>query len=161
MVPFTAPDQTVLPAWIDYNGHMNVAYYVLAFDKVTDALCDSAGLGEQNIARTGHSIFTLDMNVTYHRELKEGDGLRFESWPLRVGSKTFLFLHQVFHRDEGYLAASNASLVIHVSMETRRTVAFPDAIRERLAQMVEAHRGDVRFAAMERLALRVLGTKPA
>ena len=23
---------TVLPEWIDHNGHMNVAYYVLAFD---------------------------------------------------------------------------------------------------------------------------------
>ena len=36
---------TVLPEWIDWNGHMNVGYYVVAFDKATDTLCNQFGCG--------------------------------------------------------------------------------------------------------------------
>ena len=60
-------------AWIDYNGHMNVAYYVLMFDRATDALLDRLGLGAAYRRRTDHSLFVLESHVTYEREVKAGD----------------------------------------------------------------------------------------
>jgi acyl-CoA thioester hydrolase len=41
--PFDQHRATVLPEWIDWNGHMNVGYYVVAFDKATDTLCNQFG----------------------------------------------------------------------------------------------------------------------
>ncbi len=66
-------------AWIDYNGHMNVAYYVLMFDRATDTLLDRLGLGAAYRRRTNHSIYVLEAHITYEREVKEGDVLRFTS----------------------------------------------------------------------------------
>ena len=44
--PFRTKNQIVLAEWIDYNGHMNVAYYTLAFDKALDFFFeDVLGIG--------------------------------------------------------------------------------------------------------------------
>jgi acyl-CoA thioester hydrolase len=67
-MPISAPlelhTSTVLPEWIDYNGHMNVAYYVLAFDHVTDAFLDYIGLDHGYKAKVNVTTFVADMNVT-------------------------------------------------------------------------------------------------
>ena len=75
--PLELHTSTVLPEWIDYNGHMNVAYYVLAFDHATDAFLDYLGLDHAYKARANVTTFVADMNVTYVREVVEGDPLRF------------------------------------------------------------------------------------
>lgn len=71
--PLAIHTSTVLPEWIDYNGHMNVAYYVLAFDHVTDAFLDYIGLDHDYKAKANVTTFVADMNVTYIREVVEGD----------------------------------------------------------------------------------------
>ena len=67
---------TVLPEWIDHNGHMNVAYYVLAFDQATDAVYETWGIGEHYPAGAGCSVFTLGMDVDYLAEQFAGDTIR-------------------------------------------------------------------------------------
>ena len=66
---------TVLPEWIDHNGHMNVAYYVLAFDLVTDTVYETWGLGLDYPEREKHAIFTLGMNIDYVSEVFDGEPL--------------------------------------------------------------------------------------
>ena len=74
--PIDSHRETVRPEWIDYNGHMNVAYYVLAFDHATDVLFDALGLGESYREATDHSTFSLQIQVTYLRELQLDAPLR-------------------------------------------------------------------------------------
>ncbi len=71
----------VKPEWIDHNRHMNVAYYVVAFDEATDAIYEEWGLGLDYPDRSGCSVFTLGMNVDYLDELFEGDPIRIETTP--------------------------------------------------------------------------------
>src|SRR4029078_114180 len=78
----TAPCEThldILPEWTDQNGHMNVAYYVLAFDRATDSLYNDLGIGWSYFHRTRGSTFSLAMNIDYVRELFAGDGVRIVS----------------------------------------------------------------------------------
>ena len=63
--PLSLYQGTVLPEWIDYNGHMNVAYYVLAFDHATDELFDYIGMDESYRAEQNCSMFTLELHVNY------------------------------------------------------------------------------------------------
>ena len=60
------------PEWVDYNGHMNVAYYVLIFDHATDATLDRLDVGEAYRRRAGCSVFVGEMHVIYRQELLEG-----------------------------------------------------------------------------------------
>ena len=67
--------ETVRPEWIDYNGHMNVAYYLLVFDHASDALIDQLDLGIDYRNRENCSMFAVETHITYEREVLEGDGL--------------------------------------------------------------------------------------
>ena len=58
--------------WVDYNGHMNVAYYVLIFDHATDATLDRLDVGEAYRRRAGCSVFVGEMHVNYRQEVLRG-----------------------------------------------------------------------------------------
>ena len=77
---------TVEPGWIDYNGHMNVAYYVLAFDRATDRMLDLLDVGEAYRRRTEASFFVLESHITYDREVVADDPLRITTQILGSGS---------------------------------------------------------------------------
>src|SRR5215469_14576417 len=79
VMPYPPYRAAVAPEWIDYNGHMNVAYYVLAFDRATDLLLDHLGLGEAYRRATNRSLFVLEAHVTYARELRAGDRFEIET----------------------------------------------------------------------------------
>ena len=64
---------TVLPEWIDWNGHMNVGFYVVAFDKATDTLCAQFGCSFEYTRDKIGMTFVLEAHVTYDQEVKEGD----------------------------------------------------------------------------------------
>lgn len=132
--------ETVRPEWIDYNGHMNVAYYVLTFDHALDAFLGYIGLGEPYRKRTHHSIFTLDSNVTYDREVKLDDRLRFTTRLLDYDHKRLHCFHSMYHTTEGFLAATTELLCIHVNLDTRRSAPLPEEVLARLHALLETHR---------------------
>jgi acyl-CoA thioester hydrolase len=103
-------------AWIDYNGHMNVAYYMLMFDRATDALFDRLGTGGDYRQRTNHSLFVLEAHVTYEREVKEGDMLRFTSQLIDADAKRLHVFHAMHHEAEAYRAATCELLILHVDL---------------------------------------------
>lgn len=129
----------VRPEWIDYNGHMNVAYYVLAFDWATDAFFAFIGADESYVKQRGMSLFALEAHVTYQRELRAGDPLRVTTQLLGFDNKRLHYFHQMHHGTEGWLAATGEWLSLHVDLEARRAAPFPDDIATRLTALREAH----------------------
>src|SRR6185312_10752973 len=103
-------------AWIDYNGHMNVAYYMLMFDRATDVLFDRLGLGAAYRQRTSHTLFVLEAHITYEREVKEGDMLRIATQLIDADAKRLHLFHTMYHEAEGYRAATNELLTLHVDL---------------------------------------------
>ena len=132
--------RTVVPAeWIDYNGHMNVAYYLMAFDRAADLFFDELGIGEAHRRATGDSTFAVEHHIRYLRELKLGDPLRITSQLLSHDDKRFRFFMSMYHGDEDYLAATLEALGVYVDLETRRVGAMPAGVRQRLADVCAAH----------------------
>ena len=58
------------PQWIDYNGHLNVAYYNVLFDRAVDEVYELIGLGPAYLERHKHSTMVVEAHVRYLRELK-------------------------------------------------------------------------------------------
>lgn len=129
----------VRPEWIDYNGHMNMAYYVMAFDFAIDAFFDYLGIGRDYMRAADCSIFAVEMNVSYIREVHDGDPLAFRTWLLGHDAKRLHYYHEMYHADEGWLAAGCELMSLHIDMSTRRTAPFPDDIMARLDQVAAAH----------------------
>ncbi len=129
----------IRPEWIDLNGHMNVAYYVLAFDQATDTLYKVLDIAGDYLERQQHSVFTLAMNVDYLREVFAGDEVRIASRMLDHDRKRIHYFHEMYHAGEGWLAATNECVAIHVDMKLRKSAPFGDAAATRLAEMTAAH----------------------
>lgn len=137
--PLDLHRETVRPDWIDYNGHMNVAYYLLAFDHATDAVLDRFGIGKAYVAAENRSVFVVDAHLTYAREVTEGTPLRFDSLVLGADAKRLHLFHEMRHAEEGWLAATAEFMLLHVDLATRKTSPFPPAVAAALAEQAAAH----------------------
>ncbi len=129
----------VLPEWIDYNGHMNVAYYVLAFDLATDAFLDYVGLDQAYKKDANCTTFVVDMNVSYKGEVLEGDPLRFTTQVLNADEKRLHYFHCMYHAEKGYLAATNEIMTVHISLATRRVAPMRDDVLRRVEAIRDRH----------------------
>jgi acyl-CoA thioester hydrolase len=134
--PFEA---VVRPEWVDYNGHMNVAYYVLVFDQATDAALDRIGIGTAYRVATGHSVFVVEAHVTYDREVVAGEPLAVASRILGFDGKRLILFHEMTCLLRPGLVASNEVLCLNVDLETRRTAPIDPAIRAVVAGLAARH----------------------
>jgi acyl-CoA thioester hydrolase len=139
--PFETDRIAVRPDWIDYNGHMNVAYYIKAFDLALDELYLVMGVDGETIRRTGISTFTAEMHITYQREVKEGDRLRITTQLIDFDAKRMHFMQCMYQAQEGYLAATDEWLILCVDLKQRKTTAIPEPQRAFLAAVKRAHAG--------------------
>jgi len=130
----------VEPDWIDYNGHLNVAYYHLVFDRATDKFLEHLGLGEASARKGLGSMFALEDHITYQRELKLGDEVRVTLQLLDVDDKRAHYFLRMFHADQDYLAATCEHLSSYVDFQTRRSAPMPAGTRAKLKELQEAHR---------------------
>lgn len=139
-VPLPIHTCTVLPEWIDYNGHLNVAFYNLAFDKAVDEFFDLIGIGVDYVERTNCSAFILESHVHYLQEVVDGDPLRFTLRLLEIDPKRVHYFLEMFHAADGYRAATSEQILIHMDLGARRTSEFPESAFGKLSELVEMHR---------------------
>ena len=137
--PLIAPPMQVIEDWIDYNGHMNMAFYNVVFDKSVDALFLELGIGEDYVTTEKASVFTAEIHVTYAQELALGDPIRVTCQLLDYDAKRIHLFMEMYHAEKGYLAATMEQIGIHVSMETRRSAPFPDHLMTELEALRTSH----------------------
>ncbi len=138
--PLVLHHGTIRGDWIDYNGHMNVAYYVLVFDNATDALLDYLGMDEAYRSRTGFTTYVLETHVTYDRELKENDAVRVETQLLDFDPKRLHYFSRMFNDSEGFLAATTEIMLMHIDSQGPKAAAMPGPVLERVEAVMAAHR---------------------
>jgi acyl-CoA thioester hydrolase len=137
--PFVSSVMTVEPAWIDYNGHLNMAYYNVLFDRAVDEAFTLIGCGPDYVARRKHSCFTTEVHVRYLRELHAGDRVRVTFQLLDHNTKRMRYFEQLFHATDGWVSATSENMSVHVDMSARRSTPFPPEISASLARMKTAH----------------------
>ncbi len=128
--------EQVRSEWIDYNGHMNVAYYVLVFDHATDAVLERLGIDENYRDTSGCSVFVGDMRVSYFREVVADEELRIRSSLLSRDAKRVVIRHQMFSPRTDQPVASNEVNCVHVDLSRRRSAPWPPAIADRLTAAI-------------------------
>jgi acyl-CoA thioester hydrolase len=137
--PFVSSLMRVEPAWIDYNGHLNMAYYNVLFDRAVDEAYEALGIGLAYLKQTKHSTFTAEAHVRYLRELRESDPVRVTFQLLDYDSKRIHYFEQLLHAEEGWLSATSENMTLHVDMTAKKVAPFPDNVLAALAAMKAAH----------------------
>lgn len=125
---------TVLPEWIDVNDHMNVAYYVLAFDQAVDSLWEKFGITEDHINVSSSSTFAVECHITWQRELALDAPFVITSQLLAYDDKRIHQFMRMYHAEQHYLAATAEWLNLHVDLNVRKVSPWPDAIRDKIAE---------------------------
>ena len=136
--PFVSSVMRIEPQWIDYNGHLNVAYYNVLFDRAVDELYEVLGLGPDYLKARAHSTMVVEAHVRYLREVKESDPLRVTVQLLDYDSKRLHLFEQLLHATENWLSATSETMTLHVDMTAKKAAPFPDSIMRALQRMKRA-----------------------
>lgn len=140
--PYTAP--VLMPVrrvpveWIDYNGHMNVAYYTMALDQAIDLFLErELGIGEGHAARAHQGPYALQSHIQYLDEMLEGDSFTVAIRLIDYDVKRMHLFAEVFKGDT--LAATCEQMLMNVDLKTRRSAPYADWALQRLSQMLKDH----------------------
>ena len=137
--PFVGLRTEIKPEWIDHNGHFNAGYYFVVFDdSVTDWMA-FVGLDPAHREANDVTTFTVETHITFERELSEGDPIEIRTQLLAWDAKKFHYINFMHHETEGWLAATNEVLSMHISQETRRSAPMAPEVQARLADIATAH----------------------
>lgn len=150
-------DGHVLDEWIDVNAHMNVAYYVLAFDAGVDKLWLRFGLTPDYVRDRRMSTFAVEAHIEYLQELRRGAPILVTSQVLAFDEKRIHQFQRMYHRDEGFLAATSEWMNLHVDLEARRVVPWPPDILQNIREFSEQQAST---AMPERAGRRIHIRKP-
>lgn len=137
--PFVSSLMRIEPAWIDYNGHLNVAYYNVLFDRAVDEIYELVGLGPSYLEKHKHSTMVAEAHVRYLRELKESDPVLVTVQLIDYDAKRIHLFEQLLHADEGWVSATSETMTLHVDMTAKKVAPFPDSVMRALAEMKAAH----------------------
>jgi acyl-CoA thioester hydrolase len=137
--PVIEYEAVVRPEWIDSNGHLNLAYYVVVFDLATDALYAALGIGDAYREASGNSCFTAETHTLYEREVHLGDRLLVKAWLLGADTKRLHYFHEMFHVDSGERSAVQELMALHIDMRVRRVTPYPAAVHAALQDSVRTY----------------------
>ena len=140
--PVVSPARAVPGAWIDYNGHMNVAYYTMAFDQAADHLFDEVlDIGERSVRERGMGPYVLQNHLHYVGELLEGEAFRVEMRLLDWDAKRIHVFSEMRNEADGRLAATSETLSANVDLTARRVAPYPEDAMARIAALGESQAG--------------------
>ncbi len=149
--PYVSSPMRVEAGWIDYNGHLNMAFYHVLFDRAVDELFGLVGLGPDYVRQQGSSFFVAETHVRYLRELLLDDPVRVTVQLLDFDDRGLHYFMELRHAEEGWLSATTENLSLHVSMGTKKVTSFPAQIASNLALLKAAHAGLKRPEALGRV----------
>ena len=117
----------IIKDWTDYNGHMNVAYYVLIFDIYgAEKLMTEFKMGENSAKTNNKSTMVVESHITYNQEVKEGDEVDVNLIYFDHDKKRLLYKLEMIHKSKKYLASTIESLSLYVDLKERKVAEFED-----------------------------------
>jgi acyl-CoA thioester hydrolase len=137
--PFLSSVMQIEPQWIDYNGHLNMAYYNVMFDRAIDELWLVLGIGPSYKKSRNGSTFTAECHVRYLREIHLGQPLQVSVYLIAADDKRLHTFEELRHAKEGWLSATSENMTLHIDMRERKTAPFPSDVRTTIDAVARAH----------------------
>ena len=122
--------EKVMKEWTDYNGHLNVAYYIRIFDIAADVMLDNFKMGGESAKKNKKSTFVVEMHTNYNQEVKLDEEVETHLTYVDHDKKRIQYKLSMFHKEKKYLAATNEVLSLYVDLSQRRVTEFdPDRVK--------------------------------
>ena len=126
-MPIYLTTKKIIKEWTDYNGHMNVAYYVLIFDLYgAEFLMNKFEMGEHSAKTTKKSTMVVESHITYNKEVKESDEVDINLIYCDHDKKRLQYKFEMIHKTKKYLASTMEILALYVDLGERKVAEFED-----------------------------------
>ena len=110
--------------WTDYNGHMNLAYYIHLFDGAWEVLLEKFNIGEESAINQKRTTFAVESHTTYDMELKVGDEVDVNLLFFDFDNKRMIYKLEMIHKEKKYLAATTEVCSLYVDLNSRKVTEF-------------------------------------
>lgn len=131
----------IQPEWVDYNGHLRDAFYLLIFSYASDALMDQLGLDEAGRGRTGHTLYTLECHLNYLAEVRLGAEVEVRTQLLAHDRKRLHIHHGLYYPGGAQLLAASEQMLMNIDSAAGRSAPFDEQVLARVLALAEAQRG--------------------
>jgi len=139
--PFISPVVGIEPGWIDYNGHLNMAYYLVVFDRGYDVVAESLGMGAEYARTRRMTTYTGDARIAYLNEVHQNADLVTSYQILDHDEKRIHAFQELRHAADGKVAATCETLTLHIDMAGPKVCPFPPDVMERVEALAANHAG--------------------
>jgi len=116
--------EKVIKDWTDYNGHLNVAFYVHIFDIAADVMLDNFKMGGESAKKDKKTTFVAEMHTIYKQEVRLGEEVETHLTYVDHDKKRIHYRLSMFHKEKKYLAATNEVLSLYVDLDKRKVTEF-------------------------------------
>ncbi|WP_439894358.1 thioesterase family protein (plasmid) [Ralstonia sp. 25C] len=137
----TVHHDTVRAEWVDYNGHLRDAFYLLIFSFAVDAFIDRIGLTDAVRRARQRSIYTLESHIHYLREIKQGAQVRVDARVVAHDAKRIQLYLEMFADDREDAVAISEQMLLHVDTRGPASTPFDADVAERIAAFAALHAG--------------------
>ena len=110
--------------WADYNGHMNLAYYIHLFDGAWEVLLGKFDIGEDSAKIEKRTTFAVESHTTYDKELKVGDEVDLNLIFIDRDKKRIVYKLEMKHKQEQYIASTTEVCSLYVDLSERKVTEF-------------------------------------
>jgi len=116
--------EKVIKDWTDYNGHLNVAFYVHIFDIAADVMLDNFKMGGESAKKDKKTTFVAEMYTAYKQEVRLGEEVETHLTYVDHDKKRIHYRLSMYHKEKKYLAATNEVLSLYVDLDERKVTEF-------------------------------------
>ena len=119
-------DQIIKKEWTDYNQHLNMAYYVLIFDKAWEVILEKFKMGEHSAKTTKKSTMIVESRITYDQELQLDDEVDINCVYFDHDKKRLQYKMEMIHKEKKFLASTIEILALYVDLNERKVTEFEE-----------------------------------
>jgi len=127
----------VLPEWTDYNGHMNLAFYIHLFDSSWEVLLEKFNIGENSAKNEKRTTFAVESHTTYDMEVKVDDEVDMNLLFLDFDKKRLVYKLEMIHKKDKYLASTTEVCSLYVDLRARRVTEFEESKKILIDKFIE------------------------
>ncbi len=128
--------------WTDYNGHMNLAFYIHLFDSAWEVLLQKFNIGEDAAKIEKRTTFAVESHTTYDMEVKVGDEVDINLLFIDFDKKRIVYKLEMTHKSEKYLAATTEVCSLYVDLNSRKVTEFEESKSSLIKNFIEGNKNN-------------------
>ena len=135
----------IINKWTDYNGHMNLAFYILVFDKGAEKILSKFKMGEQSAKTTKKSTMAVESHTTYNNEVKENEEVDVHLSYFNHDKKRLHYKLEMYEKSKNIISATTEVLSLYIDLNIRKVAEFENEKVMIMDQFIKENKSKFKF----------------